>query len=394
MKRYIICLLSFIVSVSFAKGTSVDWMNAGPKLGKVSSSFEVPIKRLGTKMYIEVELGNKLRRFVVDTGSPSMIDSTLAKELGLPVVGKSKGIDAHGTVIESNIVQANLGIGDVAFQSVPMMTADFSGTEATRFFIGDGVIGSELLPLGIWQFDLKDEVLRFNTNLNNLLHVEDGKKVKLYQFGYPYMPIFDVKFAKHARSKALFDTGSPTYFAISQADYHGAKKESAIGKVLLGYGSPGSSLGGQAPSSEQRQVEIKKLAIDQLKLGRVVAIQRELSPSLIGASMLERFIITLDSRSGSAYFKEYSQKAYLQPSFGFTLAFDQQISIALVWDKSPAKLAGLQAGMKLISVNGVKTELTSQGIERVMKAMAAKEIELEWESGSTTLNKVLPTFNK
>jgi hypothetical protein len=35
----------------------------------------------GTKLFVTVEIGGKPRRFVVDTGSPSMISSTLVKEL-------------------------------------------------------------------------------------------------------------------------------------------------------------------------------------------------------------------------------------------------------------------------------------------------------------------------
>jgi len=389
MRTFSIFFLGFtLLAVSaLAEEAPPIWMKEGPNLTNRLASFEIPIKVVATKLYVEVEVGGKPRRFVVDTGSPSMIDTKLSKELGLKVVGNNRGIDAHGVVIESEIVQASFRIGDVDFQKVPMITADFSAFEITKSFIGDGVLGSELFPLGVWQFDLQNAVLRFNTDLKKLSHVSNAMKLKLYQYGYPYMPIFDVKFAKRAHSKAMFDTGSPTFFAISSADLAGTRKADGIGRTISGYGSPGGSLGGQAPDAEQLQVELKTLSIRNLKLGRVSAVRRELSPSLIGARLLEHFVVTLDSRSGDAYFKKYFNGPFARPSFGFTLGFNNSISIAVVWKKSPAEATGLRPGMELTSINGVEIEFTSEGIRRAIAAMAGQEIDLAWKDGSAKLTR-------
>ncbi|MEJ2419546.1 MAG: aspartyl protease family protein [Exilibacterium sp.] len=347
----------------------------------------MPIEVFATKLYVKIKIGNKPRRFVIDTGSPSMIDSELVEELGLKVVDTNKGRDAHGVVIETKIVQADIQIGDISVQKVLMMAANFSASVVTKEFVGDGVLGSDLLPLGVWQLDLKDSVLRFNTKLESLPHIKKSKKLKLYQFGYPYMPIFDVTYAKKARSKAMLDTGSPTFFSISSPDLSGSKKASGIGKTVFGYGSPGGSLGGQAPNTELLQVELKNLAIDKLKLGRVVAVRRDLSPSLIGAKILERYIVTLDSRSESAYFKKYADGLFTESSFGFSLVFNNNISIGAVWEDSPAKAAGLQSGLELISINGVGVELTKEGLLRAAKAMEGQEIELVWKGETAKLTR-------
>jgi predicted aspartyl protease len=385
--KIIVLGLIFFANYLIARQTPPSWISEGPYLEESSASFEVPIIVKGTKIYVELELGGKPRRFVFDTGSPSMIDSALVEELGLKIVDTNKGIDAHGVIIETEIVQTHIKIGGMAIQKVPMMAANFSSSPVTKEFIGDGLLGSDLLPLGIWQLDLKSSVLRFNTNLQGLPHIKGSKQLKLYQFGYPYMPILDVTFAKKAQSKAMFDTGSPTFFAISSADLKGTKKASGIGKTVSGYGSPGGSLGGQAPNIELQQVELKNLTIDKLKLGRVVAKRRELSPSLIGARVLENYIITFDSSSGSAYFKEYANTVFAKSTFGFSLAFDNNISIGAVWEKSPAKDAGLQAGLELISINGVEVDFTQAGLHRAMEAMAGQEIEIAWEGGSVKLTR-------
>ncbi|MDQ8205118.1 aspartyl protease family protein [Pelagicoccus sp. SDUM812003] len=381
----LISLMALAYPVKAKETMMPEWMTEGPVLSDGAASIEAPLEVVASKLYVEVEVGGKPRRFVVDTGSPSMIDAALVRELGLEVVGSSQGRDAHGALITSDIVQTTVSLGGVAFHKVPMFVADFSASEATRTFIGDGVLGSELLPLGAWQFDLKSARLRFDTDATNLPRTARAVRTRLYGFGYPHAPILDVRFAKKARSKAMFDTGSPTFFALSPADLAGASEAGGIGKRQSGYGSPGGSLGGQAPDSEQLQVELKSLSIGKIELGRVASATRESSPSLIGARILERFVVTFDSQSETAYFDRYSEDSYDRPSFGFTLAFFDGISVAVVWDDSPAQAAGLRPGMPLTSINGEATELTSEGILRALAAMEGQEISLSWEGGSAKL---------
>ena len=125
-------LLGLFVPAAHAQGGSPRWMTEGPTLEQGPASFEVPLETLGRKLYVTVTLGGKPRRFVLDTGSPSMIDEALTDELGLNVVGTNRGRDAHGVVIESRIVQADLEIGGVSFRKVPLYSAPFSRSVARR----------------------------------------------------------------------------------------------------------------------------------------------------------------------------------------------------------------------------------------------------------------------
>jgi|GEM_PF-1676151 len=389
MKLSKVCYLaiSLCATCVLAQPHTPSWAAEAPYLDGNSTSFETPIKVLNTKLYVEVSIANKARRFVFDTGSPSMIDLAIVKELGLKAIGKNRGVDAHGASIETDIVQTDIRIGNTTIKKLPMMAANFSESIAIKEFVGDGVLGSDLLPLGVWQLDLSTSTLRFDTDIKKLPNLKRTKKLKMYQFGYPYMPIFDIRLAKDARSKALLDTGSPTFFAISPADFAGAKKASGIGSIISGYGSPGHSLGGQAPNTELKQIQLKNLSIGKLKLGKVVAQTRDLNPSLIGSKLLENYIITFDSKSESAFFRKYSDSPFSSPSFGFSLAFSDHIFIGSVWDNTPAEAAGLKPGIKLMSINGREVKLTKEGIRRTINAMEKEEINLTWESGSATLKK-------
>jgi S1-C subfamily serine protease len=129
-------------------------------------------------------------------------------------------------------------------------------------------------------------------------------------------------------------------------------------------------------------------------MGRVNTVLRELSPSLIGASILEHFIVTLDSKSETAYFEQYRGSPFIRDSFGFSLALDEGISVSLVWEKSPAAEAGLHPGQRITAINGVPTESSCDGVRSALRAMSNDRIELEWEGGAATLSRSTPNLHQ
>ncbi len=380
----------WLVSGAAAKSPP-DWVTNGARLADGTTTFDLPLELLANKMYVQLELGSKQRRFVVDTGSPSMLDKALAEELGLPMVGESNGRDAHGQIIKSRVVQADLTLGDVGFEHVPMFVADFSSSPALKLFVGDGVLGSELLSLGAWQFDWSQARLRFATDVRRLPNIESAEAVPLSDFGYPHAPYFDVVFAKKARSKAMFDTGSPSYFAISEPDMQGSRAAGGLTGAWLGFGSAGASLGGAAPNTELAKVGLKSLKVSDLVLGPVVSEVRGLSPSLLGARLLDHFIITLDHQSQTAFFVPIDPSLRALPAvpsgFGFSVSYQDTIQISAIWDGSPAKAAGLQVGDVIHSVNGVAVSLNDADIRRLIVALTEEHIELGIDGKTISLEK-------
>ncbi|MEM1090214.1 MAG: aspartyl protease family protein [Pseudomonadota bacterium] len=370
-----------------AQGKAPAWVTEGPYVDAEAFSLSLPIESIAGKLYVSVELGGEPRRFVFDTGSPSMIRSDLAKSLGLKVVDQRKGRDSHGAMIESDIVQAPITLGDVTFNKVPLFAADFGSSLAAKCLIGDGVLGSEILPLCAWQIDKPAGVLRCNTDLNSLDHIKDAKKQRLFSFGYPHTPYLDVQLAKKANSKAMFDTGSPAYLALSPPDYEGASRNKGIAGKIRGHGSLGGSLGGMAPVKDQVRAQLKAFSVGNVRLGRVSAHVREAPPSLLGAPLLDHFVLTLDQRSEAAFFAAYRDGPFERPTFGFALGFSDPITISLVWEETPASDAGLPVGRTITSINGAAVDYSCSGITRALEAMSAESIDLGWDGGAASLRK-------
>lgn len=384
-----LCLSSAaLASTLHAAEQTPKWLEDGPYIEGHEISVELPLEVLANMLFVEVQLGGTSRRFLLDTGSVSMMDTDLAQELGLEIVDRRQSQDSHGAIIETDVVQAELTLGAMTIHKVPVFVADFPKTAKCLF---DGVLGSEVLPLCAWQIDLPDSMLRCNSNINELDHVEGAKQQPLYNFGYPHAPILDIGLANDATSKALFDTGSPEYLAISPPDLDGARRNKGIGPTVAGHGSLGGSLGGLAPEKDQLRVRLNALAIGAMRLGAVDAVLRETPPSLIGAPILEHFVVTLDTRAKSAWFDAYRDGPFMRPSYGLALAFEEGVSVSLVWDDSPAAAAGLRVGHKLTSINQRPARATCDGIRSAIRAMSTgNSIQLGWDENTVTLIRAKP----
>lgn len=383
-------MVAFIASFPLLAGEPPKWIMEGPYLDEKPASVELPLQAFGNMLIVEIKVGGEPRRFLFDTGSPSMMNAKLAEELGLEVVDKRQGKDSHGAIIETEVVQADLALGGTTIRKVPVFVADFPKPAQCLF---DGVLGSEVLPLGSWQIDLPESVIRFSTNPAELDHLEPAKKQSLYDFGYPHAPILDVRFAEDATSKALFDTGSPEYFTISPPDLEGARNSGGVDGAIPGNGSIGGSLGGLAPRKDQLMAQLNSLSIGNVQLGRVAAVLRESPPSLVGASVLKHFVVTLDAANSAAYFDQYRDGPFARPSYGFGLSFEEDVRVSLVWNNSPAGTAGLRVGQKIKAINGQTVSNSCTGIRQAMHAMSegnSIEIELEDRKEALVLEKEMP----
>lgn len=359
------------------------WMTEGPYVASSPFSLEVPLEMVAGLPFVDVEVGGAPRRFLFDTGSPSMMSADLAAELGLEAIDKRRGRDSHGAIVDTDIVQSDLTVGGTTFRKVPVFVADFPKTAKCLF---DGVLGSEVLPLCAWQIDLPGSALRCSSELAELGHLEQAGRQPLHDLGYPHAPILDVRFAKNATSKALFDTGSPDYMSISRADFEGAGRNGGIGETIRGSGSIGASMGGRAPDQDQLLMQLKTLSIGNVRLDSVGAVLREASPSLIGASILEHFVVTLDARTSTAWFDRYRGGPFSRASYGFGLGFDDGVRVSYLWEGSPAEAAGLHVGQRVKAINGRPTDTSCDGIRHAMRAISDGDtIELEWDGGAGTL---------
>ena len=113
-------------------------------------SFERPLNLI----VIEVEFAGKTRRFLVDSGSPNLIDKSLAEELNLPIVLKRKVTDSNGKVAKLPFSTLDsLTIGSTTYYQTVAVVADLKSIPLLSCLEVDGFIGANLMRMGVWQID-------------------------------------------------------------------------------------------------------------------------------------------------------------------------------------------------------------------------------------------------
>tara|TARA_B100000242_G_scaffold98099_1_gene67442 strand:- start:82 stop:282 length:201 start_codon:yes stop_codon:yes gene_type:complete len=56
-------------------------------------------------------------------------------------------------------------LGGTSFYDVPVMVHDYGGLPLGKWYLPNGVIGSELLPGGVWRIDLSNHLLKMSANV-------------------------------------------------------------------------------------------------------------------------------------------------------------------------------------------------------------------------------------
>jgi len=251
----------------------------------------------------------------------------------------------------------------------------------------DGVLGSEVLPLCHWQIDLNDNVLRCYSDFD-ALNTDNSYKIPLSDFGYPHYPYFGIKYSEKSSRTVMFDTGYGGLFAISSPDLNAVMNEGSAKKTGLGKGSIGSSLGGASPDQEHIKIQLKSPKIGEVNLPNMTAISRSQNPSLLGAEVLSKFVVTLSYEKKAAFFRPYKSGDIENREFGFKIDYDNQPTVSFIWNKSPADEAGLKIGQEIKSVNGSPiTESCESALSLMTKLAEESEITLGGSFGTTILVK-------
>lgn len=316
---------------------------------------DAPIEMRSGKIYLQARINDEAREFIFDTGSPSILSREFAQSLNLEIVGQNTGIDANGQPVTMDIaIVHSIEIGDTAFRNVPVLIFDFSELELGPCIFDGGVLGSEILPGSAWRIDTETETLSLAANVDDLPGGVPALRARLYDFGYPHAPIVDYSIGSVV-DKALFDTGSGEVLALFErvADSPDVRRGIVADSLRSGRGSEGVSAGGQGAVVDLIRFNLSGFLVDGQPLGPVRAATRQAPPTLIGAGILDTYIVTLDYPGGAYLLESRREQALQRPEKGYAIGFvDQRATVTQLFDRSPAAEAGLQLGDHIVSAQG------------------------------------------
>lgn len=249
-----------------------------------TSAFQL----IGSHTFVDVKVnGSGPYRFLLDTGaSDTSIDSSLARELKLPVTGKNSiGDPQNPNAIEAEDVSiGSLAMGSIKVSGAKALSYDLSRIfpdKAVRGVLGMPVFSDKLLTIDYSRSEIsvsKGELPAANGNDVIGYELRDGNfEVEVSVNGKPY--------------KILFDTGSSSGFAFPKkfaSEFELASELKVVGKgrtVNNTFSVYGSNLKGTV-SLGGYIYESPALTFNEV-----------LPVATLGYKVLKDFVITIDQKN-------------------------------------------------------------------------------------------------
>lgn len=374
MKRSILGVL-LIISSGALSGCS--FFDQGAKAPSVSASGPAqksiernqPVSHVHMdvrhgKYYLDAEANGQQGEFIFDTGSPTILSQQFAQKIGLKAVGHNRGVDANGTQLVMDIaILDRLDLGGTVFRNLPVLIHDFSDLDVGNCLIGDGVLGSELLPGSAWRIDEANAKLSIAETARAMGVSSKAVRQKLYDSGYPHLPIIDYRVGDVAE-KALFDTGNSERVVLFKAVANNPSMRSAIvpNTTMVGAGFQGESAGGMGGVEELARFTLKDFEIGTYHLGESRGTTRAHAPTLVGAGILQDHVVTLDYPNGDFILEKRGAAKRSKAEAGYAVSYrNGHAEVVQMFNGSRADRAGLKLGDHVIAINGHGLALPKAG---------------------------------
>lgn len=404
MKYVLLKILFVFVFYLHAASAQSGGNNAMPEVFKVQPRIAnqnyktvVPIDIWASKIFLQAEVNGKSYRFILDTGSPTILTKKVADALALEIQGQNTGKDANGNLVTMDLaVLQQLKIADVEFHNVPVFIFDPTGLEAGQHILDGGVIGSEIMPLATWQINFANKELVITDTVSRLEYISAAARARLEVYAYPHTPIIEHEINGKFKDKAIFDTGSPELLHLNEKAAQELKKRKLISSpVERGIGTFGESGGGRGEDQTYELLNIAELSLGSLKFEDVDVWTRAEVPSLIGAKLFASHIVTLDYTKRLIYFHEYRKQDARSAGYGFKPYIkDRAVYVGFLIKASKAHKAGIVLHDQLLEVNGKDlTQIEAAHIQEELSWLAnldaLSELRIKIKRGAKLKNLVL-----
>mgnify|MGYP002622578244 CR=1 FL=1 len=361
MKRVLAALACGMLLASAPAGAQQQGLRAtvtAPiEIVRAAEVAEIPLEVRVGKVFLHAAVNGQARQFIFDTGSPTMLSRQFAETLGLEIVGRNTGRDAHGAEVTMDVAVVDaITLGDVTFRRVPVLVFDFSDLPLGPCFIDGGILGSEIFAGSAWRIDLERNVLAVAGSAAAFNIDENAINARLYDFGYPHAPIVDYQLGAIV-DKALFDTGSAANVALFRPVFDAVRDE--LPSIETGRGSEGESAGGRGAVVDLFRFDVDGLILGDRSLGQVRGTARAVPPTLLGAGLLADYIVTLDYPGERLWLEPRRTPAPRRGEAGYGLGFNgSRAEVVQMFEGSAAAAAGLRLGDHVIEAQGRSLEVS------------------------------------
>ena len=348
--KYILSLILSCFAIVL-QGQTFDF-NKG---GFIANNYfiELPFQNINEKIIIEVEVGGKERRFIVDTGAPLVISGELFEELKCTVLSK-QGVEDINQKKDSLLFVSvdSLKIGGNYLTGIPaIVLPDNLIMDCLNV---DGFIGSNVLRNSVIQFDAKNKIIKITDNLSKLnLDVLTGHDLMLDQQSSPY---FKFNIGKKISEFVLFDSGSDEFYSMANMKIEKFIKAKDFKIIYKTYGANTIGMTGLANNEETSLLHIPFVNLNGTRIDNVISESNNDINSRIGTKILQYGKLTIDYKNKKSFFENFAENnefenSQLQISANY---INNNFCIGKIWTKELEQK--VKIGDKIVLINGVNVE--------------------------------------
>jgi predicted aspartyl protease len=360
-KKHLIILVIVLYLSSCTAFKAMQLVNSGVVFPNDYAESVVPFILEGHPILIKARLNNSQKEysFIFDTGSLTMVNKKVAKELNLPkgieveangTGGKSKRIDL---VKLDNIIVGNMEVRDCAVAVTEFTESLFAPNIA-------GILGSNFFKYFKITIDYQKKEITVSKYTKTI--VRQGLDIRIpfkSDMETGFAPVVECKVEK-INATAEIDTGFPGIAALPLSL---VKKTKAfkLGAVITAQGS--MSGGAFGMEEESYALRINEIIIGGLKLSNIPAISHssESAHILLGNKFLEKYLVILNYPAEEMVIRPRGKPFEINiPSYGIALTKKNKKTIVSgVWKNSKAAKIGIKSGDEVIKVNSIEASTLS-----------------------------------
>lgn len=344
MRKLFLTALFTLFSVGvFSQGA--DFYNRGKadlknKVEKVRMNFEYDLP------LVEVNINDKIFRFVFDTGAPTIISSEIYKLINAKVKFESHISDSQNVQQKQIFTEIpEMKVDGITFKKIGAVVVDFKGSEFGCLKI-DGILGANQMSKLFWRINYSENLLEATKDLSNF-------KLDSYEtvFSFKTMPQKTPKIKTRILDEILdltFDTGSIGALDISHFNYDSKNNKEHI--EIYGITSVGA-FGVNKPETAY-YFKPEKVLIGKSEFKNEIVLTD--ASSTLGNKFLKKFSFVMDWKNSKIYLHKIKDTPSQLDSFGFGYRFiNDKAKVVLLFSDQDVPL---KFNDEILSINEVSFE--------------------------------------
>ena len=325
--------------------------------------------------FVNVQINSKTYRFLVDTGAPTIISTTLFNELNVQKAKEAQMGDSQGVSKERQfIVIPEMSLGSLVYTNIGAVVTDFDGAFEIDCMGYDGILGANQMAISVWKFDYQKKEIQIAASLDNF--DTTNFEILPFQPKRPQMTPMITGDINGNKVVLTYDSGYTGSLKTSLSD-----DKLATYPSIIKYGITSAGIYGAGKSEPRNIYKIDSISLGNITLQNKI-IDNDVS-SLIGNELLDNYVSIIDWKTNQIYWKEVNQDdlSNLQ-TFGF--GYRLNTMKAIVAYRIEEIDLPLKIGDTILSINNTSYEnldktsaclLTNNKIEKDIEKMTLRYLD-------------------